>query len=104
LEPKILFIDEPFSALDYENNLRLRKHLQKYYLSYNPTIILVTHNIEEAVHLAEKIIFFSQKPTKVLEIIDNPLSYPRKVQILKTEQFHRVKDKVLSIFQKTVDL
>lgn len=102
--PKVLFIDEPFSALDYENNLRLREHLQKYFLKFKPTILLITHNIEEAVHLAEKIVVFSQKPTNVLETIENPLPYPRTVQSLKTEQFHQVKDRVLSIFQKAINL
>ena len=102
--PKVLFIDEPFSALDYENNLRLREHLQKYFLAFKPTILLITHNIEEAVHLAEKIVVFSKKPTKVLEVIDNSLPYPRTIQSLKTEQFHKIKDKVLSVFQKAANL
>lgn len=103
-KPKVLFIDEPFSALDYENNLRLREHLQKYFLAFKPTILLITHNIEEAVHLAEKIVVFSQRPTKVLEVIDNHLPYPRTIQSLKAEQFHQVKDKVLSVFQKATNL
>jgi len=103
-KPKVLFIDEPFSALDYENNLRLREHLQKYYLKYTPTILLITHNIEEAVHLAEKIVVFSKRPTRVIETIENPLPYPRTVQSLKTEKFHQVKDEVLSSFQKIANL
>lgn len=103
-EPKVLFIDEPFSALDYENNLRLREHLQKYYLTFKPTILLITHNIEEAVHLADKIVVLSKKPTQTLETIENPLSYPRTVQSLKTEQFHQVKDRVLTAFQKATNL
>lgn len=103
-KPKILFIDEPFSALDYENNLRLREHLQKYFLAYKPTILLVTHNIEEAVHLAERIIVFSQKPTSILKTIENPLSYPRTIQSLKAEQFHKIKDEVLAVFQKAINL
>ncbi len=103
-EPKVLFIDEPFSALDYENNLRLREHLQKYYLTFKPTILLITHNIEEAVHLADKIVVLSKKPTQTLETIDNDLPYPRNVQSLKTEQFHQVKDKVLTAFQKAANL
>ena len=102
--PKILFIDEPFSALDYENNLRLREHLQKYYLAHKPTILLITHNIEEAVHLAEKIIVFSQKPTETLKAIENTMPYPRTMQSLKSEQFHQIKDEVLSVFQKAANL
>ncbi len=103
-EPNVLFIDEPFSALDYENNLRLREHLQKYYLTFKPTILLITHNIEEAVHLADKIVVLSKKPTQTLETIENPLPYPRSLQSLKTEQFHQVKDKVLTAFQKAANL
>ncbi len=102
--PKILFIDEPFSALDYENNLILREHLQKYYLKFLPTIVLITHNIEEATHLAHKIVVLTKKPTRVLEMIDNPLIYPRTVESLKTPEFHRIKDQVLSAFQKAANL
>lgn len=103
-EPNILFVDEPFSALDYENNLFLREHLQKYYLKFKPTIILITHNIEEAVHLADKIVVLSKKPTKVIDIINNPLAYPRTIQSLKDEGFHKVKDEVLTAFQKAANL
>lgn len=102
--PKILFIDEPFSALDYENNLYLQEYLQKYFLAFNPTILLVTHNIEEAVYLAEKIIVLSKRPTEVLEIIDNPLPYPRTIQALKTDLFHQVKYNALCVFQKATNL
>ncbi len=102
--PKVLFIDEPFSALDYENNLRLREHLQKYYVAFRPTVLLITHNIEEAVHLAERIAVFSQRPTRVLEVIENPLPYPRTIESLRSNDFDKVKDRVLSVFQKAANL
>jgi len=104
VKPEILFIDEPFSALDYENNLRLREHLQKYYLAHKPTILLITHNIEEAVHLAENILVLSQKPTKIVERVYNSLPYPRALEELQSEEFHRTKDKVISAFTKTTKL
>jgi NitT/TauT family transport system ATP-binding protein len=103
-KPKILFIDEPFSALDYENNLFLREHLQRYYLKFKPTILLITHNIEEAVHLADKIVVLSKKPTQVIDTIDNPLPYPRTLESLKTEEFHKVKDKVLTAFEQATNI
>ncbi len=102
--PKVLFIDEPFSALDYENNLILRKHIQKYYIKYKPTILIITHNIEEAVHLANKIIILSKKPTVVSDIILNPEPYPRDAKFLKTETFNKIKDDVLSAFQRGAKL
>jgi len=102
VKPKILLIDEPFSALDYENNLKLREYLQKYYLKYKPTIILVTHNIEEAVHLSSDIVIFSKKPTEVIGIVENSIKYPRNIDTIKTKQFNEIKDKVINIFKKTI--
>ena len=103
-DPEVLFIDEPFGALDYENNLLLRDQLQKYYLKFRPTIVLITHNIEEAVHLAQKIIILSKKPTQIVGMIENSLPYPREINFLKTETFNQVKDKVLTAFQKAVHI
>jgi NitT/TauT family transport system ATP-binding protein len=96
--PKILFVDEPFSALDYENNLRLRTYLQKYYLAFKPTIILITHNVEEAVYLASKIVVLSKRPTQVVQTIANKISYPRTVETMATEGFNRVKAEALQGF------
>jgi NitT/TauT family transport system ATP-binding protein len=103
-DPKLLFIDEPFSALDYENNLLLRGHLQEYFLDRGPTIVLVTHDVEEAVHLADKIVVLSRKPTRVAEVVDNPLPYPRKIQTIEEREFRLVEDKVLSAFKKAANL
>jgi NitT/TauT family transport system ATP-binding protein len=103
-KPKILFVDEPFSALDYENNLRLREYLLTYYIEHRPTILLITHDIEEAVHLAEKIIIISKKPTTVLDIINNPIPYPRTMEYLKTSEFHHTKNKIFTAFQKAMNL
>ncbi|MDD4983853.1 MAG: ATP-binding cassette domain-containing protein [Candidatus ainarchaeum sp.] len=100
--PKLLFIDEPFSALDYENNLKLRDHLQKYYLKYKPTIVMITHNLEEAVHLANNIIVLSKKPTRIAKIIENQAPYPRNLDYLKSDEFNKVKSQVFSAFQDTV--
>lgn len=101
--PELLFIDEPFSSLDYENNLKLREHLQQYYLKYKPTILLITHNIEEAVHLASEIVVLSKKPTTVIDRLNNPLPYPRTIDTLKTKEFNDVEDKILSVFQKAIN-
>lgn len=100
--PKILLIDEPFSALDYENNLRARNSLQKYFLLFRPTILLITHNIEEALHLSEKILLLSQKPTRIMKIFNNPLPYPRTLASLQTKPLNRLKNALFSDFQKTL--
>lgn len=103
-KPNLLFIDEPFSALDYAHNLLLRKHLQKYYIKHKPTILIITHNIEEAVHLADKIIVFSEKPTRIADIIENKQAYPRDIAFLKSQKYAKIRAKVLSAFQKVAAL
>ncbi|MBI3033321.1 ABC transporter ATP-binding protein [Candidatus Woesearchaeota archaeon] len=101
-KPKLLLIDEPFSALDYENNLLLRTYLQDYYLKYNPTILVITHNIEEAVHLANKIIVFSKNPTQIIGVINNGAPYPRDISFLSSEIYNQTKDKVLLLFKEAL--
>ncbi|TAK57204.1 ABC transporter ATP-binding protein [Patescibacteria group bacterium] len=96
--PEVICIDEAFSALDYENGLRLRMHLQTYWMKYHPTILAITHNPEEAVHLAERILVLSKNPMRVIASVDNTLPYPRTIDTIKSELFHKVKDQVLSAF------
>jgi len=103
-QPDILLLDEPFSALDYENNLRLRNKLQKYYLQTNSTIFIITHNIEEAVYLADEIIVLSRNPTNVLGKVKNPLPYPRTIDTLKSDEFKYIKDQVLELFKTSAKL
>lgn len=102
--PRVLLLDEPFSAIDYENSLLLRRMVQDYFIRRDIVILIVTHNIEEAVHLANKIIVLSDKPSEVAAVINNPAPYPRSLEFLQSVQFHRLKEKVLSAFQKEAGL
>lgn len=103
-KPKILLIDEAFSALDFENNLFLRDKLQKYYLEEKPTILIITHNIEEAVHLGHKIIVLPRAPVDKSFVVENKSSHPRNIDFLTTDSFHKIKDEVLCTFRKTTSV
>lgn len=72
IEPEILFMDEPLSSLDALTRERLQNLILDIWQAKGITTILITHSIEEAVFLGEKIIVLSQRPAKILEIIDNP--------------------------------
>ncbi len=102
-KPRLLLIDEPFSALDYENNLLLRNYLQEYYLEYKPAIVIITHNIEEAVHLANKIIIFSKQPTKIIGTVENQNPYPRDISFLSSKNYNEIKDSVVSLFKEVIN-
>jgi len=72
LNPEILLMDEPFSSLDALTREKLQNFLLKLWTNNKVTMVLVTHSIEEAVFLGRKIVVLSQRPGKVLKIIDNP--------------------------------
>ncbi len=59
VEPEILFLDEPFSALDYEMTLFMREQLQRLFTETRTTTVLVSHDLEEAVYLADRILLLS---------------------------------------------
>jgi len=72
LNPKILLMDEPLSSLDALSRENLQNFLLNLWIKNNITMLLVTHNIEEAVFLGKKIVVLSSRPGKVIKIIDNP--------------------------------
>ena len=68
--PEILLMDEPFASLDYLTRLKMQDFLLKLHRDKNLTIILVTHDIDEAIRLSDRIIVLSKLPAKILKIID----------------------------------
>lgn len=78
-DPKLLLMDEPFGALDAITRERLNLQLQEIWEKTHKTILLVTHSIEEAVFLSDRIVVMTPRPGRVAEIIDNELPRPRSV-------------------------
>lgn len=76
LNPDILLLDEPFSALDYTNRLMISNDVYKAIKEEEKTAIIVTHDVEEAVSLANKVIVLSDRPSKIINIYD--INYVKK--------------------------
>lgn len=79
VKPEILYMDEPFSALDALMSLRMRNELLRILAKERHTTLLITHDVEEAVHLADRIVVLSPRPTRIQAIFDVPIAHPRKV-------------------------
>ncbi len=77
VDPKIVLMDEPFSALDPNMRSRMRVEVERIWLETGKTVVFVTHDIEEALQLADRTIVLSNKPTRVLEIIELHTPRPR---------------------------
>lgn len=77
--PEILLMDEPFVFLDFQTRLKLHALLLSLWQSYQKTVVFVTHDIEEAVLLADKVFVMSARPGKIKEIINVTLERPRDI-------------------------
>jgi NitT/TauT family transport system ATP-binding protein len=77
VDPKIVLMDEPFSALDPNMRARMRAELERIWLETGKTVVFVTHDIEEALQLDDRTVVLSNKPTRVLEIMELQTARPR---------------------------
>src|ERR1700733_10065460 len=77
VKPEILYMDEPFSALDALMSLRMQKELLRILAVERHTVILVTHDVEEAIHLADRILVLSPRPGRIQARFDVPMAHPR---------------------------
>ena len=100
--PDVLFLDEPFSALDYEMTLFMREQLQRIFMKTRTTTLLVSHDLEEAVYLADEILLLTKRPTKVAHILHYDDARPRTVETLTQPRFIDAKKMSLEIFQAEV--
>ena len=102
LEPEVLFLDEPFSALDYEMTLLMRDQLQRVLEETRTTSLLVSHDLEEAVYLADKLLLLTRRPTRVAAFMDVPIRRPRHPETTTDAAFTAIKADALAIFQSAV--
>ena len=79
VKPEILYMDEPFSALDALMSLRMRNELLRILAIERHTVMLITHDVEEAIHVADRILVLSPRPTRIQATFDVPFAHPRKL-------------------------
>lgn len=95
MDSEVLLMDEPFSALDKQTSNRLREELQNIWCETKKTILFITHSVEEAVYLADRIVVLSSQKKGVLDIINNPIPRPRHVYSPEfVELRHKILEKV----------
>ena len=79
VKPETLYMDEPFSALDALMRLRMRNELLRILAKERHTVILITHDVEEAIHLADRILVLTSRPARIQSSFDVPFSHPRRL-------------------------
>ncbi len=86
VKPAILYMDEPFSALDALMSLRMRNELLKILGKERHTVLLITHDVEEAIHLADRVMVLSPRPTRIQATFEVNLPHPRKLTSPEVQQ------------------
>lgn len=94
LNPKLLLLDEPFSALDYQTRLLVGEDVWKIIKQENQTAILVTHDISEAISLSDRVIVLTERPATIKEIVDIPFKDESPLKRRENKNFSTVFDKV----------
>jgi NitT/TauT family transport system ATP-binding protein len=76
-EPAVMLMDEPFASVDAQTRRKLQEDLTAIFEANHPTVFFVTHDIEEAVFLADRVVVLSTRPSRVKEVVTVPLERPR---------------------------
>jgi NitT/TauT family transport system ATP-binding protein len=99
-DPEVLFLDEPFSALDFETTLFVRDKLQEIFMATGIPMLMVVHNLEEAVFLADTVLLLSKRPTHLVEAVPFTVPRPRTPETLTSPDFLKVSRHCLEIFRQ----
>jgi NitT/TauT family transport system ATP-binding protein len=86
-QPRILLMDEPFGALDAQTRCRMQAHLLEIWRKIDITIVFITHDLDEAIFLADRILVLSAHPGEVQELIEVPVPHPRSAAQLISPEF-----------------
>ncbi len=96
--PEVMLMDEPFASIDAQTRMKLQEDLTRIWEERKPTIFFVTHDVEEAIFLSDRVIVLSSRPSVVTEVVDVQISRPRKWKdLVGNESFHKLRRHILSL-------
>jgi NitT/TauT family transport system ATP-binding protein len=102
MDPKVLLMDEPFAALDAQTREVMQEELLQIWLQARKTVLFITHQIDEAIYLADRVVVFSGRPGRVKDIIDVGIERPRKLGIKREPRFHAIEDRIWNLIEEDV--
>jgi NitT/TauT family transport system ATP-binding protein len=100
VRPQFLLMDEPFGALDAQTRSAMQDLLLQVLQTEGKTVMLITHSVEEAIYLSNRIVVMTARPTRIREIIDVPFSYPREESLHEQAAFGELRSHVRDLVMK----
>ncbi len=102
MDPQILLMDEPFAALDAQTRELMQEELLQIWLKAKKTVLFITHQIDEAIFLSDRVAVFTARPGRVKKILRIDLERPRKLALKRNPRFHEIEDEVWTLIQEEV--
>lgn len=102
VDPDILLMDEPFAALDAQTREVMQEELLQIWLRAKKTVLFITHQINEAIYLSDRVIVFSARPGRVKQTLPVAIERPRKLVVKRDPRFHQLEDDVWNLIEDEV--
>jgi NitT/TauT family transport system ATP-binding protein len=99
LDPQALLLDEPFASVDFQTRLLLHEELLRLWTGSRRTVVFVTHDLEEAVLLGDRVIVLTGRPARVREEIAIPLARPRRLEDAGRKEADEIKRRIWRILE-----
>ena len=90
-EPRVLIMDEPFGALDSQTRAKMQAHLIEIWKKVDITILFITHDLDEAILLSDRVLVLGVNPGGLIEFIENPVPRPRRAAQITSPEFMALK-------------
>lgn len=98
--PRVLLMDEPFGALDFQTRILMQQLLLQLWDEFRPTIFFITHDVAEAVFISDRVGVMSRRPGRIKKLVEVPMPKPRTLDMLTDPQFTRLEHEVLASVQE----
>jgi NitT/TauT family transport system ATP-binding protein len=102
VDPKILLMDEPFAALDAQTRELMQEELTRIWAEARKTVLFITHQIDEAIYLADRVVVFSGRPGRVKDSIPVDIERPRPIGVKRQARFHALEDRIWGLIEDDV--
>jgi NitT/TauT family transport system ATP-binding protein len=100
--PKVLLMDEPFGALDYQTRIFMQELLLKLWVEYKPTVLFITHDVSEAIFISDRVLVMSRRPGRIKLAVDVLAPKPRTAEFLSAPEFVELQRELLRAVQEEV--
>ena len=100
LRPQVILMDEPFGALDAQTRLDMQQLLLEVWDETASTVLFVTHDVEEAIYLADRVLVMCARPGTIVEDVEIPFGRPRETAMKQSREFHELQERLLSCLRR----